>query len=67
MVLGERGTKKTKEVATNLSKLFSIRKPPPRPQNRLIAIFKKELKEKSEAIRNKLQQNIANLLIGLKR
>ena len=63
----ERGTNKPKEVTSDLSKFFSISKPPPRPRNRLIASFEKKLKEKSTAIRNRLQQNIANLLIGLKR
>ena len=39
----ERGMNKTKEVTSDLSKFFSINKPPPRPRNRLIASFKKKM------------------------
>ena len=63
----DRANAKTKETASNIKKFFPCTKPIPRPKNRLISEFKKQLAEKAASIRNKLQQNIEYLLIGLKR
>ena len=63
----KRSTRKTKETASDISKYILITKPAPLPKNRLIAEFKREMIAKAKKIRNRLQTNIANLLISLKR
>ena len=61
------GTTRTKAVASDLIKIHNVTKSTPSLKNGLLSKFKTILKGKSVEIKCRLHQNIAKLLIGLKR